>query len=78
MTEINDKKLLALIERIERLTVDKKAVQADIKQVYLEARSGGYDPKVMRVVIKRRATDAEARQEMDALTETYINAIGGE
>lgn len=68
--------LKSYIERVERLTEDKAAVQADIKQVFDEAKSAGFDPKIMRAIIKERAHDAQERQEFEALMDTYRAALG--
>lgn len=68
--------LRLLIERIERLEDEKRALADDIKDVYLESRSRGYDVKTMRVIIRLRRMEAHARQEADALLETYKAALG--
>lgn len=48
----------------------------DIRDVYLEAKSQGFDAKTMRSVIRLRKMEKDARDEMDALLETYRNALG--
>ena len=68
--------LRLLIERIERLEEEKKGVADDIKDVYAEAKSTGYDTKTMRAVVRLRKLEAHTRQEMDALLETYRSALG--
>lgn len=68
--------LRLFIERIERLEDEKKGMQDDIKDVYLEAKSQGYDPKTMRTVVRLRKMDKDARDEADALLETYRYALG--
>lgn len=68
--------LRLLIERIERLEEDKKAVSDDIREVYSEAKSRGYDPKIMRQIIKLRAMESHERQEWEAVLDTYISALG--
>ena len=68
--------LRLLIERIERLEEEKKAIADDVKDVYLEAKSRGYDTKTMRTIIRLRRMEAHARQEADALLETYKAALG--
>lgn len=64
------------IERIERLEEEKKGIRDDIKDVYLEAKANGYDVKTMRNIVRLRRLEAHARQEADALLETYKNALG--
>jgi uncharacterized protein (UPF0335 family) len=68
--------LRLFIERIERLEEDKKAVSDDIKDVYSEAKANGYDTKIMRQVVRLRKMEKNARDEADALLETYRNALG--
>lgn len=70
-------KLKSLIERIERLNEDKAAVGADLKEVFAEAKGEGFDTKILRAVIKRRAADSAKLSETEALIELYITAIGG-
>jgi uncharacterized protein (UPF0335 family) len=71
-----DDRLRLLIERIERLNEEKQAIANDIKDVFLEAKAVGYDPKIMREVIKLRAMKPDDLAERDMLLETYRNALG--
>jgi uncharacterized protein (UPF0335 family) len=71
-----DDRLRLLIERIERLEEEKKGISDDIKDVYEEAKSTGYDKKIMRKIVKLRKMTRDARLEEEALTETYKAAIG--
>ncbi|WP_019960950.1 DUF2312 domain-containing protein [Woodsholea maritima] len=66
----------AFVARIERLEEDKAAVMADMKEVYAEAKSMGFDVKVLRQVIRLRKQDRHERQEMEALLELYLGALG--
>ena len=68
--------LRSLIERIERMNEEKQAVQDDIKDIYAEAKGQGFDPKIMRIVIRRRAQDHAERMEQQALLDTYEHALG--
>jgi uncharacterized protein (UPF0335 family) len=70
-------KLKSLIERIERLEEDKAAVANDLKEVYGEAKSEGFDVKIVRKVVRLRKQDSAKRQEEEALIDLYISAIGG-
>ncbi len=72
----SDDRLRLLIERIERLEEEKKGIGDDIKDVYAEAKSTGYDPEIMRKVIKLRKMKPDDRAEAAALLETYCNALG--
>ncbi len=68
--------LRLLIERIERLEEEKKGISDDIREVYSEAKSRGYDAKIMRQIIKLRAMEKHERQEWEAVLDTYISALG--
>lgn len=68
--------LRALVERIERLEEEKAALAADIREVYAEAKSAGYDVKTMRAVIRLRKQEEHERQEHEALLATYMHALG--
>lgn len=68
--------LRLFIERIERLEEEKKGISDDIKDVYLEAKSTGYDVKAMRAVVRLRKLEKHVRQEHEAILETYKNALG--
>jgi uncharacterized protein (UPF0335 family) len=68
--------LRLFIERIERLEEEKKAMADDIRDVYAEAKASGYDTKTMRAVVRLRKMETHARQEMDALLDTYRTALG--
>ena len=68
--------LTQFIERIERLEEEKRALMADIRDVYSEAKGTGFEPKIMRQLVKMRAMDRELLQEQDELLETYRAAVG--
>ena len=68
--------LRLFIERIERLEEEKKGIADDVKDVYAEAKSNGYDTKTMRKIVALRRMEKHARDEMDALLDTYRNALG--
>lgn len=68
--------LRLFIERIERLEEEKKGMADDIRDVYAEAKSQGYDSKTMRAVVRLRKMEKNARMEADALLETYRAALG--
>lgn len=72
----SDERLRLLIERIERLEEEKKGIGEDIKDVYAEAKATGYDPAIMRKVIKLRKMKPDDRAEAAALLETYCASLG--
>lgn len=65
----------AFVARIERLEEDKANVMADMKEVYAEAKSMGFDTKILRKVISLRKIDVRDRQEAEALLELYLGAV---
>lgn len=70
--------LRLFIERIERLEEEKKGIGDDIKDVYLEAKANGYDGKIMRQIVRLRKMPQHDRQEMEAILQTYLAALGME
>ncbi|WP_298167652.1 DUF2312 domain-containing protein [Novosphingobium sp.] len=76
MAETTDDRLRLLIERIERLEEEKKGISDDIKDVYDEAKATGYDPKILRAVIRLRKMKPDDRREYEAILETYMCALG--
>jgi uncharacterized protein (UPF0335 family) len=68
--------LRLFIERIERLEEEKKGMADDIRDVYNEAKSTGYDVKTMRTIVRLRKMEKHARDEAEALLETYKAALG--
>lgn len=68
--------LRLLIERVERLEEEKAALTADIRDIYAEAKARGYDGKTMRVIVRLRKMETHARQEAEALLDTYKAALG--
>ncbi len=73
---IQAERLKSLIERIERLEEERSALTADIREVYAEAKSAGYDTKVMRQIVRLRKMDTADRQEQQALLDVYMQAVG--
>lgn len=66
----------SFVERVERLTEEKKGLADDIRNVYADAKIHGFDVKALREIIKRRTWDRDALAEHDALVETYMAALG--
>lgn len=69
-------RLKSFIERIERLEEEKKAIGGDIKEVYAEAKSSGFDTKIMRQIVRLRKMEAHDREEQEQLLDLYKQAIG--
>ena len=70
------KQLLSIIQRIEKLNEDAEQVAADIKAVYDEAKSVGFDVKYVKKMVALRKLDQDEIEEADELTQMYRNAIG--
>jgi uncharacterized protein (UPF0335 family) len=68
--------LKSLVERIERLEDEKAALAADIREIYAEAKGNGFDTKIIRQVIRMRRLDKADRQEMEAILDLYLSALG--
>lgn len=68
--------LQSFVSRIERLNEEKKNLSTDLKEAYSELKSAGFDAKIVRQVIKIRAMDKADRQEMEAILQTYLDALG--
>jgi len=71
-----DDRLRLLIERIERLEEEKKGIAEDIRDVYAEAKAVGYDPKIMRQIVRLRKMKPDDRSEQEMVLDTYKNALG--
>ena len=63
-------------ERIERLNAELKGIGDDVRDVYAEAKAVGYDPKIIRKVVRIRKQDRAKRQEEEAILDLYLAAIG--
>lgn len=79
--DIADKEIAAgelkqFIERVERLETEKQAIADDVKEVYGEMKGRGYDVKAIRQIIRIRKQDQNDRQEMEAILELYMTALG--
>ena len=68
--------LKSFVERIERLEEEAVTISGDIKDVYAEAKANGFDVKILRQVIRIRKQDKSEREEMEALLELYMQALG--
>lgn len=68
--------LKAFVDRIERLEEEKKGIADDIKDIYGEAKSMGFDVKALRAIIRMRKEDSDDRKEHEAILETYMLALG--
>lgn len=73
---LNGGQLRAFVERVERLSEEKKAIADDIRDVYAEGKSAGFDTKIMRKTIKIRAMDRDKWREEEEILDLYLAALG--
>ena len=69
-------RLRSIIERIERLEEERKALGSDIKDIYAEAKSAGFDVKVIRAIIRIRKQEPAEVEEQESLLDVYRRALG--
>jgi uncharacterized protein (UPF0335 family) len=69
-------RLRSLVERIERLEEERKALGSDIKDIYAEAKSAGFDVKVLRQLIRIRKQEPADVEEQETLLDVYRRALG--
>jgi uncharacterized protein (UPF0335 family) len=75
-TKFAKDQLKSIIERIERLEEEKKAISDDIRDVYAESKGNGFDVKALRMIVRMRKQDPNERQEQETILETYMHALG--
>ena len=68
-------RLRSLVERVERLEEEKAALSADIREVYSEAKSAGFDIRILRQIVRLRKLDGSDRREMEELLDLYKRAL---
>ncbi|MDR3208584.1 MAG: DUF2312 domain-containing protein [Rickettsiales bacterium] len=73
---IDNKQLITIIERIEKVNEEVNALGADLKEIYTEAKSAGFDPRYIRQMVRLRKMDPDELSESDELTKIYRNALG--
>lgn len=73
---VSGDRLKSFVKRIEKLEEDKAAVGEDLKEVYSEAKSAGFDTRIIRKIISLRRLEIEKRREQDELLELYKSALG--
>jgi uncharacterized protein (UPF0335 family) len=73
---VAEDRLRSIVERIERLEEERKALGSDIKDIYAEAKSAGFDVKVLRQLIRIRKQEAAEVEEQESLLDVYRRALG--
>jgi uncharacterized protein (UPF0335 family) len=76
LTQTAQEKLRLLVARIEKLEEEKKSIADDIKETYAEAKSTGFDSKVLRQVVRIRKQDRQEREEQEQVRDLYLHALG--
>ena len=74
--DISADRLRRLVERIERLEEERRSLNNNIKDIYTEAKSAGFDPRVIRQIIQLRKKDPDDAEEQETLFDTYRRALG--
>lgn len=69
-------RLRSIIERVERLEEEKRALSSDVKDIFAEAKSAGFDVKVIRQVIRIRKQEPAEVEEQETLMDLYRRALG--
>ena len=75
-TSVARDQLRSIVERIERLEEEKKAIADDIRDVFAEAKGNGFDVKTLRTVVRMRKIEVAERQEQEAMLDLYMSALG--
>lgn len=76
LSQTHSDDLHQLVQRIEKVEEEKKALSEDLKQIYSEVKSKGYDVKIIKKIISIRRIEESDRREQEALMQTYLNALG--
>ncbi len=69
-------RLRSIIERVERLEEERKALAGDIKDIFTEAKSAGFDVKVIKTIIRQRKQEPAEVEEQETLLDIYRRALG--
>lgn len=73
---VTKEQLKSIIERIERVEAERKELGADVREIYAEAKGNGYDPKIIRAIVRLRKMNPSDRAEQEAVLDTYMSALG--
>jgi len=73
---MTNNQLQSIVSRIERQEAERADIAESIKEIYLEAKSNGFDPKIIKKIIAMRKQDADKRMREQALIDTYMAALG--
>lgn len=73
---MTNNQLQSIISRIEKQEAEKADIAESIKEIYIEAKSNGFDPKIIKKIIAMRKQDADKRMREQALIDTYMAALG--
>lgn len=75
-TAATAQQLKSIIERVERLEEERKGLGGDIREIYAEAKGNGFDPRILRQIIRLRRMAEADRREQEELLDTYKSALG--
>jgi uncharacterized protein (UPF0335 family) len=69
-------RLRSIVDRIERIHEERKALATDVSEIYQEAKSAGFDVPALKELIKIRSKDANKQEELETLLDVYRRALG--
>jgi uncharacterized protein (UPF0335 family) len=73
---VTAQQLKSIIERVEKLEEERRDLGTDIREIYAEAKGNGYEPKIIRMIVRLRRMNSADRAEQEALLDTYKSALG--
>ena len=76
LTQTSREKLKQIVEKIERMEAERRAIGEDVKDTYAEAKAFGFDVKALRAIIAIRRQDRREREEQEQILDLYLHAIG--
>jgi len=74
--KITGAQIKSIIERVERIEEERKELGADVREIYAEAKGNGFDPKIIRHIIRLRKMKPDQRAEFEAVVDLYRTAAG--
>ena len=73
---VTAQQLKSIIERVEKLEEERRDLGTDVREIYAEAKGNGYEPKIIRMIVRLRRMNSADRAEQEALLDTYKSALG--
>jgi uncharacterized protein (UPF0335 family) len=73
---VTNNQIKTIVERVERMEEEKLAITTDISEIYKEAKSNGFDSKIIKKIVAMRKKDADKLAEEQAIMDLYLSALG--